>query len=65
VKRKGLEQAVADESGQLLVHLEQSRYDSAKADDLEYYERAAQLISKLSKLEKTRSKKTASEGRLS
>lgn len=62
LSRREFPDALAKESGQLLIDLEQSRYDAGKTVDNELFERAARLVGALSKLEKTLAKKRAKEG---
>lgn len=62
LRRRGFTEAIAQESRQLLIDLEQSRYDAGRTVDSQLYERAARLVSTLSKLEKALEKKRANEG---
>ena len=57
-----MDPALAAESGQLLIYLEQSRYDATKSIDSQLYDRAAQLVRALAKVEKALRKKRNNEG---
>lgn len=59
--RHGIEQSLAEESAQLLIHLEQSRYDQTRLVDSTLVERATSLVTALGKLEKVLAKRRVQE----